>query len=263
MEIALHDSTSEVRRMAEQFLVDFSDTNIKDWQFIMRNFNAAACPDPSDVENEKQDVIRHYTEFQMISSRVGDGKVSVNFHSFCPFRGRPGDACAAVPGVLGFSEDPGESQRRRRAGFPGRRVLDEGRAVVSVFQRFRGGWDTGAFTFLLRALSATSCPPDRRRADRRVRADAGTSASASGTLARRAVRAGGGRLFATARYGHAGVSVARRRNRLRRRGGTDIFLARHHCISSGRNDCRGTRAGSCCLSRSGTCRAVERRPRAC
>ena len=97
VEVALHDSTSEVRRMAEQFLVDFSDTNIKDWQYIMRNFNAGACPSPSDVEAEKEDVIRHYTEFQMISSRVGDGKVSVNFRSFCPFRGRPGDACAVVP----------------------------------------------------------------------------------------------------------------------------------------------------------------------
>ena len=97
VEVALHDSTNEVRRMAEQFLVDFSDTNIKDWQYIMRNFGAAACPNPSDVEAEKQDVIRHYTEFQMISSKIGDGKVSVNFGSFCPFRGRSGDACAVVP----------------------------------------------------------------------------------------------------------------------------------------------------------------------
>ena len=97
VEVALHDSRNEVRRMAEQFLVDFSDTNIKDWQYIMRNFNAAACPNPGDVESEKQDVIRHYTEFQMIASRIGDGKVTVNFGSFCPFRGRPGDACAVVP----------------------------------------------------------------------------------------------------------------------------------------------------------------------
>jgi hypothetical protein len=97
VEVALHDSTNEVRRMAEQFLVDFSDTNIKDWQYIMRNFNAGACPSPSDVEAEKEDVIRHYTEFQMINSHIGNGKVTVNFGSFCPFRGRPGDACAVVP----------------------------------------------------------------------------------------------------------------------------------------------------------------------
>ena len=61
VEIALHDSGREVRRMAGQFLVEFSDTNIKDWQYIMRNFKAGACPGPADVEAEKEDVIWHYT----------------------------------------------------------------------------------------------------------------------------------------------------------------------------------------------------------
>ena len=138
VEVALHDSTSEVRRMAEQFLVDFSDTNIKDWQYIMRNFNAGACPSPADVEAEKEDVIRHYTEFQMINSRIGDGKVSVNFRSFCPFRGRPGDACAVVPVYWDSQKIQGSRSVAEGRGFPGRRVLDEGRAVVSVFQRLRG-----------------------------------------------------------------------------------------------------------------------------
>ncbi len=97
VEVALHDSVNEVRRMSEQFLLDFSDTNIKDWQYIMRNFNASACPNPATVEAEKSDVIRHYTEFEMINSRVGDGRVTVNFGGFCPFRGAQGDACAVVP----------------------------------------------------------------------------------------------------------------------------------------------------------------------
>lgn len=97
VDVALHDSTSEVRRMSEQFLLDFSDTKIKDWQYIMRNFNAAACPNPDTVEEEKLDVIRHYSEFNMINSRVSDGKVTVSFGSFCPYRGRQGDACAVVP----------------------------------------------------------------------------------------------------------------------------------------------------------------------
>ena len=115
-------SAGEVRRMAEQFLVDFSDTNIKDWQFIMRNFNAAACPIPPDVENEKQDVIRHYTEFQMISSRVGDGKVAVNFHSFCPFRGRARRSVCGRSRVLGFAEDPEDeaASPRGRTSWPPR-----------------------------------------------------------------------------------------------------------------------------------------------
>ena len=97
IDVALHDSTNEVRRMSEQFLVDFSDTNNKDWQYIMRNFNASACPNPAEYEAEKTDVIRHYTDYQMVKSQVGDGKVTVNFGGFCPFRSKQGDACATVP----------------------------------------------------------------------------------------------------------------------------------------------------------------------
>src|SRR4051812_4325134 len=36
--VSLHDSVKEVGTMARQFLLDFSDTNIKDADFIMRNF---------------------------------------------------------------------------------------------------------------------------------------------------------------------------------------------------------------------------------
>ena len=77
-------SPTNVRTVPARLL----DTNIKDWRYIMRNFNAAACPNPDTVEEEKLDVIRHYSEFHMINSRVSDGKVSVSFGSFCPFRGR-------------------------------------------------------------------------------------------------------------------------------------------------------------------------------
>lgn len=97
IDVALHDSQNEVRRMSEQFLLDFSDTNIKDWQYIMRNFSAVSCPNPLDVEAEKADVIGHYSQFDMVNSRVGEGRVTVSFGSFCPYRGRPGDACAVVP----------------------------------------------------------------------------------------------------------------------------------------------------------------------
>jgi hypothetical protein len=97
VDVALHDSVTEVRRMSEQFLLDFSDTNIKDWQYIMRNFNASACPNPKEVELEKDDVIRNYTEYEITTFKVGEGKVTVNFGGFCPFRGKQGDACATVP----------------------------------------------------------------------------------------------------------------------------------------------------------------------
>jgi hypothetical protein len=97
VDVALHDSTTEVRRMSEQFLLDFSDTNIKDWQYIMRNFSSSECPNPADVDAERADVISHYTQFDMIQHRVGEGRVTVNFGSFCGFRGRRGDACSVVP----------------------------------------------------------------------------------------------------------------------------------------------------------------------
>ena len=83
--------------MARQFLLDFSDTNIKDWQQIMRNFNASACPTPSEVDSEKNDVINNYTNFDMLDFKIGAPRVTINFGGSCEFRGKRGDACAVVP----------------------------------------------------------------------------------------------------------------------------------------------------------------------
>jgi hypothetical protein len=95
--LSLHDSANEVGEMSRQFLLDFSDTNIKDWRHVMRNFNAAACPQPVEVEKEKDDVVRNYTGYQMVDFRIGRPRVSVNFGGVCEFRGTLGDACAVVP----------------------------------------------------------------------------------------------------------------------------------------------------------------------
>ncbi len=97
VKVSLHDSKTEVGDMARQFLLDFSDTNIKDWQLIMRNFNAAACPTPSEVDSEKSDVINNYTNFDMLDFRIGAPRVTINFGGTCEFRGKRGDACAVVP----------------------------------------------------------------------------------------------------------------------------------------------------------------------
>ena len=97
-DVALHNSTKEVGDMARQFLLDFSDTNIKDATYIMRNFgNEARCPQPREVSIEFEEVTRHYTNFRMIEHRIGAALVSVNFGGACPFRGKLGDACAVVP----------------------------------------------------------------------------------------------------------------------------------------------------------------------
>ena len=121
LDVALHDSVSEVRKMSEQFLLDFSDTNIKDWQYIMRNFNAAACPNPTEVELEKQDVIRNYTEYEITSAKIGDGKVTINFGGFCPFRGKQGDACATVPALW-------DSKKKST----GERTLSNGNDIIAA-----------------------------------------------------------------------------------------------------------------------------------
>lgn len=102
--VRVHDSPKEVGAMSEQFLIDFSTTTMPApynasnyWEYIMRNFKAAACPEPVEFEKEKDDVIRHYTNFSMQNYKIRDASVSVRFGGSCPYRGRLGDACATVP----------------------------------------------------------------------------------------------------------------------------------------------------------------------
>lgn len=95
--VSLHDSVKEVGDMARAFLISFSTTSIKDWQVVMRDFNAAACPEPNEVASEREDVVRHYSFFEMQNYRVEAAAVTVNFGGACPFRGKRGDACAVVP----------------------------------------------------------------------------------------------------------------------------------------------------------------------
>ena len=96
--VSLHDSVKEVGDMARQFLLDFSDSNLRDVDYIMRNFgNASTCPDVREVENERADVLKDRRDFQIVSFRIGAPRVTVNFGGSCPFRFKRGDACAVVP----------------------------------------------------------------------------------------------------------------------------------------------------------------------
>jgi hypothetical protein len=95
--VSLHDSIREVGGMARQFLLDFSDSSIRDVDYIMRNFgNASTCPDVREVESERDDVTKDRREFQILNSRIGDPRVTVNFGGVCPYLGKAGDACAVV-----------------------------------------------------------------------------------------------------------------------------------------------------------------------
>ncbi len=93
--IALHDSAREVGDMSRQFLIDFSTTSLKDWQVVMRNFNRAVCPRPSEYDDERVSVIDHYTNFTMHAFDVGPATVAINFGGSCSVPGDqlPGDAC--------------------------------------------------------------------------------------------------------------------------------------------------------------------------
>lgn len=94
--LSLHDSVKEVGEMARQFLLDFSDSSLRDVAYVMRNFGSR-CPDPREVANEQNDISNNRANFRIISSRIGEPRVTVNFGGSCPFRFKTGDACAVVP----------------------------------------------------------------------------------------------------------------------------------------------------------------------
>jgi hypothetical protein len=97
MIVSLHDSKKEVGDMARQFLLDFSDSNIVDVGFILRNFTDDVPACEAGKNSEATDVANNRRNFRITSSSVGAAGVSVNFRGTCPFRSLPGDACAQVP----------------------------------------------------------------------------------------------------------------------------------------------------------------------
>ena len=98
--VALHDSAKEVGDISVRFLDRFSQPqSIKDWRDVLRDFKAAACPDPGEYESEREDVERHYKNFHMNSYSLGSASVTSNFGGSCAVPGRNplrGDACALV-----------------------------------------------------------------------------------------------------------------------------------------------------------------------
>ena len=94
--LSLHDSVKEVGDMARQFLLDFSDSNITDVSYIMRNFDASC----SGTAQETQQVSDNRKKFKIVRWSVGPSTVKIPFgNSFCavPDRTQRGDACASNP----------------------------------------------------------------------------------------------------------------------------------------------------------------------
>jgi IPT/TIG domain len=91
--VSIHDSANEVGSLARQFLLDFSDSSIRDVAYIMRNFQ----PGCYGTAEETGQVADNRIHFKILSSQIGPAAVTVRFGGFCPFRSKPGDACAQVP----------------------------------------------------------------------------------------------------------------------------------------------------------------------
>jgi len=94
--VSLHNSTREVGDMARQFLVEFSDSNIKDVTSVMRNFSDATPACHSGKVAETNDVSDNRVNYHIDQFSVGQASVTTRFGGICPNRNRHGDACALV-----------------------------------------------------------------------------------------------------------------------------------------------------------------------
>jgi hypothetical protein len=92
-DVRLHASAKEVRDLAVEFLVDFSQQRLSPDQ-IVRNFSDS-CRGKSDERNE---VANNQATFTITSYSVDPNPpVEIAFGGVCRDRGRVGDACTYVP----------------------------------------------------------------------------------------------------------------------------------------------------------------------
>jgi hypothetical protein len=95
--IALHDSLKEVGDMARQFLLEFSDSSMRDSALIVRNFTDATKTCADGKAAESSEITRNRVDYRITSASIGNGNVTIDFGGRCAFRNKPGDACARVP----------------------------------------------------------------------------------------------------------------------------------------------------------------------
>ena len=109
--LSLHDSRKEVGEMSRQFLLDFSDSNIRDVGYIMRNF-LQGCYGTAE---ETAQVTENRRRYRIVESRIEAASTSVNFGGVCPYNGKKGDACTAIP-VFWRSLDMDRGNAEERVG---------------------------------------------------------------------------------------------------------------------------------------------------
>ena len=91
--LSLHNSAQEVSALAKQFLDDFSDSNLVDVAYVMRNFE----PGCYGTAAETADVTKNRQDFTILEWDIGVPATTVNVGGFCSSRSHPGDACSLVP----------------------------------------------------------------------------------------------------------------------------------------------------------------------
>ena len=124
--VRVHDSIKEVGDKARQFLLDFSDSSIRDVSYIMRNFE----PGCYGTAEEAAQVADNRAGYEIVASSVGAATVTVNFGGVCAFRAKPGDACANVPVMW--------DSRNLATGVRG--IVRGTDQVAAVYVRSRGEW---------------------------------------------------------------------------------------------------------------------------
>ena len=92
--IRVHDSPNEVRALARQFLLDFSDSSIPPGT-VVQNFSDTCGGKASELS----DVEKNRCNFTITAFDVGDGTPVVNFGGTCVLqdRVRGADACIVIP----------------------------------------------------------------------------------------------------------------------------------------------------------------------
>ena len=95
--------------MARQFLLDFSDSSIRDVDYIMRNFEPG-CYGTADERQQVQDN-RH--DYRIVESSVGSATTTVGFGGVCSVPEPSGRCVRPRAGDVGLSEAQHRSTRSR------------------------------------------------------------------------------------------------------------------------------------------------------
>lgn len=135
--IRVHDSANEVRQLARQFLLDFSDSAIAPG-VVVQNFSNTCGGKASELS----DVEKNRCNYTITAFNVGDGTPVVNFGGTCVLqdRVRGADACIVIPVRWESTAKPGALSCPISEGVPpGTMTVAEGLdQVTAVYEA--GSW---------------------------------------------------------------------------------------------------------------------------